>query len=96
MACFDDVVSRLESAISNVRKKEEAKTKHEENIIHEEMFGGRMQEELKMLEMKLEMKSKEYEKKDKIVNEERANVKLPKLVIKMFDGTSLDWIGFWN
>ena len=96
MACFDDVVSRLESAISNVRKKEEAKTKHEENIIHEEMFRGRMQEELKMLEMKLEMKSKEYEKRDKIVNEERVNVKLPKLVIKMFDGTSLDWVGFWN
>ena len=42
------------------------------------------------------MKSKEYEKRDKIVNEERVNVKLPKLVITKFDGTSLDWFRFWN
>ena len=54
------------------------------------MFRGRMQEELKIQEMKLQMKSKEYEKRDKIVNEERVNVKLPKLVITKFDGTSLD------
>ena len=40
-------------------------------------------------EMKLQMKSKEYEKRDKILNEERVNVKLPKLVITKFDGTSL-------
>ena len=43
------------------------------------------------------MKSKEYdEKRDKIVNEERVNVKLPKLVITKFDGTSLDWFRLWN
>ena len=42
------------------------------------------------------MKSKEYEKRDKIVNEERGNVKLPKLVITKFDGTFLDWFRFWN
>ena len=51
------------------------------------MFRRRMQEELKIQEMKLQMKSKEYEKRDKIVNEERVNVKLPKLVITKFDGT---------
>ena len=42
------------------------------------------------------MKSKEYEKKDKIVNKERVNVKLPKVTITKFDGTSLDWFCFWN
>ena len=42
------------------------------------------------------MKSKEYEKRDKIVNEERVNGKLLKLVIAKFDGTSLDWFCFWN
>ena len=67
MARFYDIVNRLKSAISNVEKKEEAKAKHEENIIQEEMFRRRMQEELKIQEMKLQMKSKEYEKKDKIV-----------------------------
>ena len=73
MARFDGVIDRLKSAISNVEKKEEAKSKLEENIIQEEMFSRRMQEELKIQEMKLQMKSKEYEKRDKIVNEERVN-----------------------
>ena len=52
MARFDDVVDRLKGAISNVEKKEEAKAKHEENIIQEEMFRRWMQEELKIQEMK--------------------------------------------
>ena len=46
--------------------------------------------------MKFQMKSKEYEKKDKIVNKERVNVKLPKVTITKFDGTFLDWFCFWN
>ena len=58
MRRFDDVVNGLKSAISNVEKKEEDKTKHEENNNQEEMFRQRMQEELKMQEMKLQMKSK--------------------------------------
>ena len=33
MACFDDVVDRLKSTISNVEKKEEIKANHEKNII---------------------------------------------------------------
>ena len=32
-ARFDDVADKLKSSISKVKKKEEAKTKHEENII---------------------------------------------------------------
>ena len=96
MACFDDAVDKLNSAISNVEKEEGAKAKHEENIIQEEMFRRRMQEELKIYEMKLQMKSKEYESRDKFGNEERVNVKLPKLVITKFDGTSLDWFRFWK
>ena len=43
----------------------------------------------------LQMKSTEYDKRDKIVNEKRVNVKLPKLVITKFDGTSLDWFRSW-
>ena len=39
------------------------------------MFRRRMQEELKIQEIKLQMKSDEYEKKDKIVNEQRVNMK---------------------
>ena len=53
MAHFDDAVDRLKSAISNVKKKEEAKAKHEENIIQGKMFRRRMQEKLKIEKMKL-------------------------------------------
>ena len=91
-----DVVDRLKSVTSIVEEKGETKMKHEENIIPEEIFRGRVQEELKIQEMKLHIKSKEYEKRDKIVNERRINVKLPKLVIRKFDGASLDWYHFWN
>lgn len=66
MACFADVLNRLKSAISNVEKKEEAKAKHEENVIQKEMFRARMFEEFKIQEMKLQTKSKEYEKRDKL------------------------------
>ena len=76
------------------RKKEEAKAKHEEKIIQEVMFRRRMEEELKIQEMKLQIKYKKHEKRDRIVNEERVNVKLPKLVITKFDGTFLDWFPF--
>ena len=97
MARFDDVVDRLKSVTSNKEKKEEAKAKREENIIHEQMFRRMMQEELeKIQEMKLQIKSKECEKRDKKVNEERVNVQFPKLIITKFDGTSLDLFRFWN
>ena len=72
------------------------KTKYEENIIQEERFRRRMREELKIQEMKLQMKSEEYEKRDNTVNGERPNAKLPKLVITKFDGTFLNWFRFWN
>ena len=42
MPRFNDVVDRVKSAISNVEKKEEAKTNHEE------MFRIRMQQEMKI------------------------------------------------
>ena len=64
MARFDDVVDRLKSATSNLQKKEENKAKHEETIIQEEIFRRRMQEKLKIQEIQLQMKSKEYEKGD--------------------------------
>ena len=42
MPRFNDVVDRVKSAISNVKKKEKAKTNHEE------MFRIRMQQEMKI------------------------------------------------
>ena len=84
----------MNSAISNVEKKDEAKAKHENNITSEKMFRRIMQQELKVQEMKLQMNTNDYEKRGKIINEERVNVKFPELVITKFDGTSLDWLRF--
>ena len=58
MARFDDVIDRLKKAISNVEKKEETNAKNDENIIQEEMFRRRIQQDLKIQKMKLQ--SKEY------------------------------------
>ena len=89
-----DVVNRLKTSVSNLEKKEATKVKHEENIIQEEIFKRRMQEELKIRELKLQVKSKEYEKRDKILHEERFNVKLFELVKTKFGITSLGWFRF--
>ena len=40
--------------------------------------------------MNIQPKIKRYEKRDKIVNEERLDVKFHKLVISKFDGMSLE------
>ena len=57
--------------------------------MQEESFKRRMEEELKIEEIKLEMKQKN-EDKDIIVNR-NILVKLPKLVITKFEGTDLNW-----
>ena len=46
--------------------------------------------------MKLQVKSKEHDKRVKIVNEEKINVKLPKLMITTFDGSSLELFRLWS
>ena len=55
-----------------------------------------MQEEVKIEEMKMEMKKKDFEfSRNKIVkSEEKVSVKLPKLKIIKFEGTALDWFRF--
>ena len=62
--------------------------------MQEERFKRRMEEELKIEEMKLDMKKKN-EDKDIIVNS-NIQVKLSKLAITKFEGTHLDWFRFWN
>ena len=57
-----------------------------------------MQEEVKIEEMKMEMKKKDFEfSRDEIVkSEEKVYVKLPKLKITKLEGTALDWFRFQN
>ena len=57
-----------------------------------------MEEEVKIEEMKMEMKKKGFKfNRDEILKSEKElSVKLPKLKIIKFDGTTLDWFRFWN
>lgn len=72
MARFDDA-DRLKGAIIKVKMKEGAR-QCIKNLIQEEIFRKKMQDELKIQEMKLDMKSRMHEKRE---NQERVNVKLP-------------------
>ena len=77
---------------------EEAGARGKEDLIEEERFSRRMEEEVKIEEMKMEMKKKGFEfSRDEIVkSDEKVSVKLPKLKITKFEGTTLDFFRFWN
>ena len=79
--------------ISIVSDREEAKTRRKEDLLLKERFRRRMEEEVKIEEMKMEMKKKSFEfSRDEIViSDEKVSVKLPKLKIIKFEGTALDW-----
>ena len=54
-----------------------------------------MEEEVKIEDMKMEMKKKSFEfsRVEIVISDEKVSVKLPKLKITKFEGTALDW--FW-
>ena len=94
MERYQELVDRLKGYLEDLREKKEAEIRKKEDKMQEEGFKRRIEEELKIEEMKLEMKKKN-EDKDIIVNR-NIQVKLPKLVITKFEGTHLDWFRFWN
>ena len=48
--------------------------------------------------MKMEMKKKgfEFNRVETVKSDEKVSVKLPKLKITKFEGTTIDWFRFWN
>ena len=57
-----------------------------------------MDVEVKIEEMKMEMKKKgfEFNRVETVKSDEKVSVKLPKLKITKFEGTTIDWFRFWN
>ena len=98
LARFDGFVGKLKEELFIVSDREEAEVRRKEDLIQEERFRRRMEEEVKIEEMKMEMKKKGFEfSRDEIVkSDEKVSVKLPKLKITKFEGTALDWFRFWN
>ena len=86
----------MKEELSIASDREEAESRRKEDLIQEERFRRRMEEEVRIQEMKMEMKKKVFEfSRDEIVkSEEKVSVKLPKLKITKFQGTTLDWFRF--
>ena len=93
LARFDGFVGKLKEEPSIASDREKAEARRKEDLIQEESFSRRMEEEVKIEEMKMEMKKKSFEfSRDEIViSDEKVSVKLPKLKIIKFEGTALDW-----
>ena len=82
LARFDGFVGKLKERLSIASDREEAEARQKEDLIQEERFRGRI-EEVKIEEMKMEMKKNGFEfGRDEIVkSDENLSVKLPKLKI---------------
>ena len=98
LAGFDGFVRKLKEELSIASDREEAEARSKEDLIQEEKLRRRIEEEVKIAEMKKEMKKNGFEfSRDEIVrSDEKVSVKLPKLKIANFEGTILDWFRFWN
>ena len=94
MERYQELVDRFKGCLEDLRERKEEEIRKKEDEMQEERFKRRMKEELKIEEMKLQMKKKN-EDKDIIVYR-NIQVKPPKLVITKFEGTHLDWFRFWN
>ena len=88
MARFDGVVSRLEKSVKRLNDGEQAKTRGKVDQEQEDNFRRRYEEEMRLEEMRMEMRKKSASESNK--------VKLPKLFISKFEGIALDWFRFWN
>ena len=76
LARFDGFVGNLKKERSITSEREEAEARHKEDLIQEERFNRRMEEEMKIEKTNMEIKSDEIVKSDK-----KVNVELPKLKI---------------
>ena len=99
VAIYDVPIEEIEKRIITLKREKGANDAEQE----ERRTQMRLEEERRILGMKMEMKKKkEREKEEKkkeysLLNYCRfSKTKLPKLVITKFDGTHFDWFRFWN
>ena len=96
MARFDGVVSELEKSVKRLNDGEQARTRSKVDQEQEENFGRIYEKEMRLEVMRMEMKKKHGDSEGKKSASESNKVKLPKLVISKFEGTTSDWFCFWN
>ena len=97
LARFDEFIGKLKGELSIASYREKAEARRKEDLIQEERFRRRM-EEVKIEEMKMEMKKKgfEFSRNEIVKSDEKVIVKLPKLKTTKSEGTAIDWLRFWN
>ena len=78
LARFDGFTGKLKEELSLASDREEAEARRKEDLIQEERFRRRM-EEVKIEEMKMEMKKKgfEFSRVEIVKSDEKVSVKLP-------------------
>ena len=68
LAIFDGLVGKLKEELSLASDREEAEARRKEDMIQKERLRRRMEEEVKIKEMKMEMQKKGFEfSRDEIV-----------------------------
>ena len=77
MERHQELIDRLKGCLEDIREQKEAEIRKKEDEMQEERFKRRIEEELKIEEMKLEMKKK-IEDKDITVNR-NIQIKLSKI-----------------
>ena len=92
MERYQELIDRLKGCLEDLLEKKKAEIRQKEDQMQQQRFKRRMEKQLKIEEMKLEMKQKN-EDKDMIANR-KIRVKLPMVVIARFEDTNLDWFRF--
>ena len=95
---LDGFVEKLKKELSIASERQEVEARHKEDLIQEERVRRRMEEEMTIEEIKMEMKKKGFQisRHEIVKSDKKVSVKLPKLKITTFEGTALDWFRFWN
>ena len=85
------------TAIDNDREKEKTEVaKQEEDLRMKKKFEEEQRIEEMRLKMREQFSKKHADEKPPVSEGTDVKVKLPKLTITKFKGTSLDWMRFWN
>ena len=89
---FDGFVRKLKEEISIASERKEAGARWKEDLIQKEMLRRKTEEEVKIEEMKMEMKKKglEFSRDEIVKSDEKVSAKLSKVKITKFEETALD------
>ena len=89
MERYQVLIDQLKGCLEELREKKEAKIRQKEDKMQGDRFKRRMSEELKIEEMKLEIKKKKDEDKDITANMIN-QVTHPDLATRKLDGTNVN------